>query len=87
MAACVDGVCERVCFVLVKMYLCGDEHMHLGSGERELQCLCEFTCCVYSVQYVCMSVSPLSSSGVKGMRGGLRLPIRSLYDLWFLDGS
>jgi hypothetical protein len=48
----VDGVCS----VLVKTHLCGDEHMHLGSGERELQCLCEFTCCVYSVQCVCVSV-------------------------------
>ena len=56
--------------------------------ERENYSVCVnlLAVCIVCV-CVCLSVSPLSSSGVKGMRGGLRLPIRSLYDLWFLDGS
>lgn len=40
-----------------------------------------------SETYVQMRVSPLSSSGVKGISGALRLANRSLYDLWFLEGS
>lgn len=55
-----------------------------GGGDTTATVLWKRVCVLACV---CVEDSPLSSRGVKGMSGALRLARRSRYDLWFLEGS